>query len=700
MPGKLLLVLAIILSFASQRVQAQILPVRQWDKTYGGTGYDQLNCLITTADGGFIAGGLSDSGRNGDKTQASKGVSDFWIVKLDSSGNKRWDRSLGGPGGDYLKTIKQTSDGGYLLGGWSESGSGADKSQAALGWDDFWVVKTDTAGRKIWDRTYGGSSHDFLYGLHETPDGNYLLAGMSDSPQSADKSSNNYGTNGKDFWLLKIDTLGNRLWDKTIGSNQDDVLTAFLPCADGGFLLGGTSGPGAGGDKTHLGFGLEDYWIVKVDANGNVLWEKTFGGPGTDYLGALEQTADGGFLVGGSSDSGIGGDKSQASKGNYDFWILKLDANGTKIWEKTLGGPGVDKLTSIKQTHDQRFLLAGNSHSGAGGDKTSGNYGISDFWLVKVDTLGNKIWEKNYGSFRTDELNALQVLPKDALVVAGASDSDGNGIKTSFSKGNYDFWILKLNAPCALITANLVLKCVNRKASAELAVNGTGTTSWTLRYAINGTELSLTRTGAAYVFPISWPGGTTLTLVSLQAGGCQVTINKTYTFPNIPEPPVVTPLGACGPASGKVQASGLGSGESYVWYKEATGGSPFLTDTTGFFQPSVKAMGIYYVAGRNKLGCEGGRTQVLVKVTECPNVFIPNAITPNHDGKNDTFTPLNLPEGTWDIQIYNRWGQQVYEAKNYQNNWPEKKVNAGTYYYLLRNPQTKQQYKGWLEVTE
>src|SRR6478609_3353743 len=193
---KLLLVLVLFLEFAGKTALAQLTPVRKWDKTFGGGGYDQLNSLIITSDGGFLAGGFSDSDQYADKSQNSKGVTDFWIVKLDSNGTKLWDKTLGGPGGDYLKALIQTSDGGYLLGGWSVSGIGADKSQPDLGWDDFWVVKVDSAGKKIWDRTYGGSSHDFLTALYQTPDGNFLLAGMSDSPKSPDKTSNNYGPSG------------------------------------------------------------------------------------------------------------------------------------------------------------------------------------------------------------------------------------------------------------------------------------------------------------------------------------------------------------------------------------------------------------------------------------------------------------------------------------------------------------------------
>ena len=275
--------------FSLPAIAQNAAPVRIWDYGFGGSGYDQLNCLEQTTDGGYILGGFSDSGLNGDKTQLSKGVTDYWIIRTDSNGTKRWDKTIGGSNGDYLYTIKQTSDEGFILGGWSESGSSGDKTQVSRGSDDYWIVKLDSNGTKLWDKSFGGASHDLLRSVYETADGSYILGGMSDSPAGGDKSSGNNGSIGKDFWIIKLDDKGNKLWDKTIGGTEDEVLSALHLCTDGSYLLAGYSASGVGGNKSQANLGKEDYWLVKLDAQGNKVWDKTFGGSGMDLGTAIVQ---------------------------------------------------------------------------------------------------------------------------------------------------------------------------------------------------------------------------------------------------------------------------------------------------------------------------------------------------------------------------------------------------------------------------
>ena len=138
-----------------------------------------------------------------------------------------------------------------------------------------------------------------------------------------------------------------------------------------------------------------------------------------------------------------------------------------------------------------------------------------------------------------------------------------------------------------------------------------------------------------------------------------------------------------------------------MWFDTPTKGTPIQTDSIGkFTTPELTEPTLYYVAFQNELGCEGPRTQVLAALDNCPPVFIPNIITQNNDGKNDSFRPQNLTPGNWQLQLFNRWGKQVYKNDNYQNSWPEEKVSSGTYYYLLRHTETNKQYKGWLEVND
>lgn len=172
-----------------------------------------------------------------------------------------------------------TADGSYLLGGYSNSDVGSEANRGEL---DYWVIRIDAQGNKLWDKTFGGSANDELQALVATPDGGYLLGGTSASSISGDKSKNNkgvlneYGNWTSDYWIVKIDSLGNKLWDKTFGGNNDDNLTTLLPTTDGNYLLGGTSSSGISGDKSQPSQG-EDYWVVKIDANGKKIWNKTLG---------------------------------------------------------------------------------------------------------------------------------------------------------------------------------------------------------------------------------------------------------------------------------------------------------------------------------------------------------------------------------------------------------------------------------------
>ncbi|QHT68237.1 hypothetical protein GXP67_17105 [Rhodocytophaga rosea] len=173
-------------------------------------------------------------------------------------------------------------------------------------------------------------------------------------------------------------------WDKRFGGSNEDRAKKIIPTADGGFLVGGHSYSSISGDKTAANKGAIDYWVVKISSDGTKQWDKSFGGDGFDDLTSLIQTSDGGFLLAGHSDSGVGGDKSQASKGDSDYWIVKTTSDGTKQWDKSFGGDGFDDLTSLIQTSDGGFLVGGHSYSGISGDKTAANKGADDYWIVKI----------------------------------------------------------------------------------------------------------------------------------------------------------------------------------------------------------------------------------------------------------------------------------------------------------------------------
>jgi hypothetical protein len=435
------------LATCSLITQAQIAPVKLWDKTFGGSNMDYIKSLKQTTDGGYILGGFTESGISGDKTQASRGGVDYWIMKLDANGNKIWDKTFGGNDHDFLTSLQQTADGGYIVGGASFSGISGDKTQTSKGSYDYWVVKLDASGNKTWDKTYGGSSYDYLNSLQQTSDGGYILGGHSESDMGGDKSQGNNSAPGySDYWILKLDASGNKIWDKSYGGGFDDLLNSLQQTSDGGFILGGSSDSGISGDKTQTCKGVDDYWVVKVDSSGNKIWDKTFGGNSYDDLNSLQQTTDGGYILGGFSSSGIGGDKTQASQGqgSADFWVLKLDANGNKTWDKTIGGSNADALHSLQQTSDGGYILGGESSSGISGDKSQALVGLTDYWVVKIDASGNKTWDKTLGGSGDDLLYSLHQTSNGDYIMGGMSNSGISGDKSQASKGSYDFWAIKL----------------------------------------------------------------------------------------------------------------------------------------------------------------------------------------------------------------------------------------------------------------
>jgi hypothetical protein len=239
----------------------------QWDKTIGGGGEDDLFSLQQTSDGGYILGGHSDSNVSGEKTANSRGYYDYWVVKLNSLGKIQWDKTIGGSSGDYLTSLQQTCEGGYILGGYSLSNRSGDKTEKSRGVYDYWVVKLNSLGRIQWDKTIGGSLVDYLYSLQQTSDGGYILGGDSESDMSGEKTENNHGSFIGDYWVVKLNSFGRIQWDKTIGGTSEDHLRSIKEVSKNQYILGGYSISGISGDKTEVSRGDFDYWIVWLQYN-------------------------------------------------------------------------------------------------------------------------------------------------------------------------------------------------------------------------------------------------------------------------------------------------------------------------------------------------------------------------------------------------------------------------------------------------
>jgi hypothetical protein len=414
-------------------------------KLFGGTGDDEAYGIQQTNDGGYIVAGYSTSSSNGDISTANHGGMDCWIVKLDATGNIGWNKLIGGNMDDWANCIRQTTDGGYILAGYSYSSANGNVTGTNHGGIDAWIVKLDASGNIIWNKLLGGLNNDVLGNINQTSDGGYIVAGYSLSSANGDVTGVNHGVGTADYWILKLDASGNIVWNKLIGGNGDDVAQEVWQTNDGGYIVVGNSNSSASGNVTGTTHGSADSWIVKLDATGNIIWNRLYGANGSDNLIAIRQTIDGGYIAGGWSYSSANGDVTGVNHGQSDYWIVKLDATGNIIWNKLYGGTQLDRLNSMEQTLDGGYILAGSTYSPADGDVPATSHGGYESWILKLDAMGSISWNKLYGGSDQDFPNSIQQTSDGGYIVAGSSSSSYNGDVTSVNHGISDFWIIKLD---------------------------------------------------------------------------------------------------------------------------------------------------------------------------------------------------------------------------------------------------------------
>ncbi len=363
-PQKICLCLIAALNLA---VQAQTaLPSVQWQFSYGGTSNDLFWELDVTSDGGYVLAGYSASNPSGNKITTNYGNFDYCVVKLDSQGGVMWEQNYGGSSADQLRSIKQTSDSGYICAGYSASTNSGNKTSGWLGQSDYWILKLDSTGNRDWEKTFGGSRSDQPAKVRETKDGGYILAGISTSTNSGNKATTNYGS--LDAWILKLDAVGNKVWEQNYGGANHEDIVSVEEIPNGDFYVTGSSESAPSGNKTSANFGKMDYWVLRLNASGNKVWEQTFGGSEDDVCWGSCATSVGNIFLVGVSASGVSGTKTSPSFGFQDAWIIKLDSSGEKIWEKTYGGNYNDGVKTIFPTTDGGFILGGTSSSPASGN--------------------------------------------------------------------------------------------------------------------------------------------------------------------------------------------------------------------------------------------------------------------------------------------------------------------------------------------
>jgi hypothetical protein len=422
----------------------------------------------------------------------------------------QWAKTYGGSSQDWASSadsIQQTSDGGYIVVG--------DTYSFGAGNGDFWVLKLDTNGNMQWQKTYGGSGNDYASSIQQTSDGGYIVAGVTPS----------FGAGDYDIWVLKLDTNGNVQWQNTYGGSNDDEAYSIQQTLDNGYIVGGYT--------YSFGAGFSDVWVLKLDANGNVLWQKTYGGSSNDWAESIQQILDGSYVVAGVTDS--------FDAGNGDFWVLKLDANGNVLWQKTYGGSAFDRGRTIQQTSDGGYIVGGMTQSfGAGnGDAwelkldANGNvqwqktYGGNDFegaaiwqtpdgtyiatgrtysfgaggddlWVFKLDTNGNMVWQKTYGGSGNEFARSIQQTSDGGYIVGSFTNS--------FGTGSEDVWVLKLDANgeipgcSAMGTSNAIVNNTSATIT-NTTVTGTDTTVSPQTSTASITDTNATVTEVCYYAP-------------------------------------------------------------------------------------------------------------------------------------------------------------------------------------------------------
>ncbi len=653
--------------FMTTTIYAQNNFQHEWDHRYGGTANEKLKVFLPTRDQGYILGGISLSGMDGDKSQPSNGGMDYYVVKTDSVGVKQWDARFGGSLEDELSTVLQTGDGGFLLGGSSRSGISGDKTEG--NWDisghdynDYWIVKIDAHGVKQWDKRFGGIYEDKLNAIVVSGDDGYLLGGHSESSISGDKTEASLG--GPDYWVVKIDAVGNKIWDKRFGGNRNDQLNSIVATNDGAFILAGITWSDNGADISFGNRGLVnycDYWILKMDVFGNKLWDQRYGGALNDNLTSAIETNDNGFLIQGFSYSNTGGEKSEMNKGplnTSDLWLIKTDALGNLQWDKTLGGDvNENKSGNVTQTSDNGYFIASSSYSDVSGDKTEMNQGQEQSWVLKLDALGNVAWDKTIFTTGRDDVGFAYLQNDGSIIAANYSNGDIAGYKT---ESNYDislkycdFWILKLaNAvpPVAdFLNADPTVCSKTCVDFTNLSVNASSY-QWFFQGANPATSNLQNPTNICY----NNAGDFDVMLIVENNYGIDTMFLSNYMHV------LQSPANIILVQSGDTLFAPAGFA-GYEWYLN---GNPILSASDYFFVPQLT--GDYLVTAINQNGCgtSAHLDYIVNSVNGLSDISNSIAVFPNPAGDNFVISMNSLEsKKEISISIFNQLSQEVFSEK-------------------------------------
>ncbi len=319
-----------------------------WEKTYGGEGDEAGFSIQETSDGGYIIAGFTSSYGAGDN--------DVYLVKTDVDGEILWTSTFGGSYDDIGFSVQEVCDGSYIVAGFSYS--------FGAGHNDIYLLKTDKYGNELWEKTYGGTDGDACFSVQETSDKGYIITGFTES----------FGAGENDVYIIKTDVNGDTLWTKTYGGSGFDRGSSVQETTDCGYIVTGWT--------SSFGAGYSDVYLIKTDSSGDSLWTKTYGGAKSDEGNVVQETYDGGYIIGGSTSS-FGVDRSA-------FYLIKIDVDGNVIWEKTYGEVDSYFFYSLQETSDGGYIAVGAR------DLASSPSFYFDLYIIKIDANGNAIWTKTY----------------------------------------------------------------------------------------------------------------------------------------------------------------------------------------------------------------------------------------------------------------------------------------------------------------
>lgn len=363
--------------------------------------------------------------------------------------SSKFNKLLGGSSnelsafGDGNTTIiNNTSDGGYILAGSTMSSLNGDITNTNHGAYDIWVVKLDINGNIQWSKLIGGNQDDIVYAVQQTSDNGYVIAGTSWSSGNGDITATTHGYS--DFLVVKLNASGDVLWNKLYGGSSLDDLRNLQQTSDSGYILVGYSLSSNNNDVTNTNHGIKDFWIVKINSSGAITWNKLLGGDQSDQPFSVQQTNDGGYIISGVSDTNNNGSFNNPNNGYYDFCVIKLDNTGTTSWQKFYGTIKYDDGYSIQQTSDGGYIIVGVTQSASA---PANNFGVdSDAKIIKTDASGNVLWSRVIAGTGNDFAVAAKITPEGGYIFVGYSNSSNSGDITDTNHGSYDFWVVKLNS--------------------------------------------------------------------------------------------------------------------------------------------------------------------------------------------------------------------------------------------------------------